>query len=118
MHPFIQKVFSTPAVLPFSAALTPQAIRHKRMPQGLVSNNMVIISHYLRACQLQHWSEIEKKKKRRQKQSQPVAVECRMASFRLVVEEQTVAPAPEKVVVLIVKKEERPGVRETYESAG
>lgn len=60
---YSETVFSTPAVLPFSAALTPQPIRHKRMPQGLVSNNMVIISHYLRACQLQHWSEIEKEKK-------------------------------------------------------
>lgn len=34
------------------------------------------------------------------------------------VEEQTVAPAPEKVVVLVIEKGERPGVRETYESAG
>lgn len=41
-----------------------------------------------------------------------------MASFRPAVEEQTVAPAPEKVVVLVIEKEERPGVRETYESAG
>ncbi|KAI4804136.1 hypothetical protein KUCAC02_025777, partial [Chaenocephalus aceratus] len=31
------------------------------------------------------------------------------------VEEQTVAPASEKVVVLVIEKEERPGVRETYE---
>lgn len=41
-----------------------------------------------------------------------------MASFRPAVEEQTVAPAPEKVVVLVIEKEERPGVRETYEIAG
>ncbi|KAF3700744.1 Transcription factor IIIB 90 kDa subunit [Channa argus] len=33
-----------------------------------------------------------------------------------VVEEQTVAPAPEKVVVLLIEKGERPGVRETYGS--
>lgn len=33
-------------------------------------------------------------------------------------EEQTVASAPEKVVVLVIEKGERHGVRETYESAG
>lgn len=42
-----------------------------------------------------------------------------MVSFSPALEEQTVAPAPEKVVVLLIeKKGERPGVRETYESAG
>lgn len=41
-----------------------------------------------------------------------------MVSFSPSVEEQTVAPAPEKVVVLVIEKGERPGVRETYESAG
>lgn len=41
-----------------------------------------------------------------------------MASFRPAVEEQTVASAPEKVVVLVIEKGERHGVRETYESAG
>lgn len=41
-----------------------------------------------------------------------------MVSFSPAVEEQTVASAPEKVVVLVIEKGERPGVRETYESAG
>lgn len=45
-----------------------------------------------------------------------MAVECRIVSFSL--EEQTIARAPEKVVVLVIEKKERPGVGETYESAG
>lgn len=95
LHPFIQKwlnsalcrsecttVFSTPAVLQFSVALTPQAIRHKWMPHGLVSNNMVIISHYLRACQLQHWSRIEKKKKDKNNLNQwPLSVEWPLSGW-------------------------------------
>lgn len=94
LHPFIQKwlesalcrsecttVFSTCAVLQFSVALTPPAIRHKRMPHSLVSNNMVILSHYLRACQLQHWSKTGKKDKNNLNQW-PLSVEWPLSGWR------------------------------------
>lgn len=41
-----------------------------------------------------------------------------MVPFTAAVEEQTVGPAPEKVVVLRIEKEERPGVGATHGSAG
>lgn len=59
-----------------------------------------------------------KKMAETKKRSQPAAVERRMVSFSSAVEEQTVASAREKVVVLVIEKGEGPGVRETYESAG
>ena len=76
----------------------------------------MVISHSLLACQGQHWNEENQKKDK--KPSQPATVERRMAPFSRPLEEQTVGSAPEKVVVLVIERGERPGVREPYESAG